>query len=81
MKFRNSCEKTECFANTSPRRYKNRCTALEDVPEGDCPFFKSKGEIKDEREHMRKRAEKDEAYRKTLEEYGIVFRERGRKNG
>ena len=75
------CNRIECFAWTPPNRYRNSCTALEDVPECDCPFFKSKGQMKDEREAMRIRAEYDEAYRKTLEEYGVRFKKRGRANG
>ena len=74
------CDRTECFANTSPQRYRNCCTALEEVPMFECPFFKSKGEIKDERESMRKRADEDRTYRALLENYGIRFNKRGRKS-
>lgn len=72
------CERPECFAWTQPQRYRNSCTALEDVVEWDCPFFKSRGQMKDEREAMRKRAERDDHYRELLTEYGIKFNKRGR---
>lgn len=76
------CNRIECFAWTPPNRYRNSCTALEEVPEfGECPFFKSKGQAKDEKEAMRIRAEYDEEYRQRLEEYGIRFKKRGRSNG
>ena len=75
------CERGECFAHTTPGRYKNCCTALEEVPEYECPFFKTRGQVKDEKEAMRLRASYDVAYRVTLEEYGIKFGTRGRKSG
>lgn len=75
------CHRFDCFAHTTPRRYANCCTALEEVPNEECPFFKSKGVATDEKEAMRKRAESDSKYRALLEEYGISFKKRGRKNG
>ena len=79
MKIVKQCNRAECFAWTTPARYKNCCTALEELPEGECPFFKSKGQMKDERESMRIRAEYDEDYRSRLEQYGIVFKKKGRR--
>ena len=39
------------------------------------------GQVMDEREAMRVRAEKDMVYRNLLQEYGISFKKRGRSNG
>jgi len=75
-----ACEKGGCFAWTTPNRYKNCCTALEEVPEGECPFFKSRGQIADEKLAMRMRAKVDADYRRLLESYGITFSKRGRKS-
>lgn len=75
-----SCDKESCFAWTQPSRYKNCCTALEEVFSYECPFYKSKGQVKDEREAMRLRASKDKKYRLLLEDYGIKFNKRGRKS-
>lgn len=72
------CQRADCFAWTQPQRYRNSCTALEDVVEWECPFYKSRGQMKDERDAMRLRAEFDDAYRAALAEYGIVFKKRGR---
>lgn len=72
------CDKEECFAYTQPRRYSNCCIALEEVIEGDCPFFKTRGQVNAEREEMRERAEVDVEYRERLKWYGIEFKKRGR---
>ena len=77
--MKTQCNREECFAWTSPKRYKNCCLALEVVEEEDCPFYKSKGQIKDEKEKMRKRYWNDLTYRMTCEEYGLKFKKRGRK--
>lgn len=77
--IRRVCEKGGCFAWTSPNRYKNSCTALEEVPEGECPFYKSRGQVADEKLAMRLRAAHDKRYRLLLEDYGIKFSKRGRK--
>ena len=71
------CDRQDCFAWTPPKRYRNSCTALEEIVEIDCPFYKSKGQIVDEKESMRKKAKHDPQYRKLLEDYGIKFRFRG----
>ena len=73
------CHRADCFAWTQPNRYRNSCTALEEVIEWECPFYKSKGEVKDEKEAMRDRTESDTEYRKLLEGYGIQFKKRGRR--
>lgn len=79
--MKQQCHRFDCFAHTTPRRYANCCTALTEIPFYECPFFKSKGEVMDEREAMRVRAEKDMVYRNLLQEYGISFKKRGRSNG
>lgn len=76
---RRVCDKGGCFAWTSPARYRNCCTALEEVPEGECPFYKSRGQIADEKLAMRMRASYDRDYKVLLENYGIKFSKRGRK--
>ena len=77
------CDREDCFAHTGANRYKNCCTALEELPEdfSKCEFYKSKGQIKDEKERMRRKAESDEDYRILLEGYGIKFGKRGRSKG
>ena len=79
MMIGSQCKREDCFAWVSERRYKNCCTALDEVIEFECPFYKSKGQIKDEKEKMRKRYWNDLAYRMTCEEYGFKFKKRGRK--
>lgn len=75
--MKSKCEREDCFAWTS--RYANGCSALEELTEEECKFYKSKGTAKDEREAMRRRAETDPYYRQLLLEYGIKFKHRGRK--
>lgn len=81
MRITNQCNRAECFAWTTPARYKNCCTALEEIPEGECPFFKTKGQVKDEKVAMKIRALSDKLYRSHLEEYGIKFPKGGRGSG
>lgn len=77
MRIGKECKREDCFAYTGANRYKNCCTALEEIPEGECPFYKSKGKAKDEKAAMRRRAKDDPSYRVLLEGYGIKFGERG----
>ena len=71
------CKRQDCFAWTYPHRYKNCCTALEEVDAGYCPFYKTKGQAVDEKQAMRRKAQYDPQYRKLLEYYGIKFRFKG----
>lgn len=79
--MKSKCEREDCFAWTSPKRYGNCCVALENIYECDCPFYKSREQASTERELMRARAAIDPYYRQLLLEYGIKFKHRGRKPG
>ena len=75
MKYQ--CDREDCFAWTTPKRYKNSCDALEEVDEFYCPFYKTKEQAREERKAMKRRARYDLAYRSRLEGYGIKFKYRG----
>ena len=71
------CKRQDCFAWVTTNRYRNCCSALEEVDAGECPFYKSRGQVVDEKQEMRRKAKQDFKYRKVLESYGIKFKFRG----
>lgn len=73
MKYGKNCIREDCFAWTQPSRYKNGCTALEQIPADcyACAFYKSKGQMLDDRLQQIERMKKDDDYKALCESYGI----------
>ena len=72
------CKREECAMHCHPHRYRNCCVGLAEVPEGECPFYKSKAQAATERIAKKERMRTDPVFRKKAEYYGWKANERGR---